>query len=179
MININLLPWREEQQEQNRKSFLASLVALVLLLVAVTIGVHIYFKAQIRQQDSRNLYLLEQVQSYQRQIYEISNLKKEQQVFQDRMKVIQGLQVNRPESVRLFQALAEMIPQGIYVDSIIRAKDQLMMTGYAESNSHISHLMKNIQASNLLENPRLVKIGSREGEFKRDFELIMLVRSGG
>ena len=46
----------------------------------------------------------------------------------------------------------------MYVKSIRQTRDQINISGYAQANSRVSTLMRNLEASPLLERPDLVEI---------------------
>jgi type IV pilus assembly protein PilN len=175
MIDVNLLPWREEMREENRKHYFISLFAALLLALIATAGVHYYYHSQIAHQNSRNNYLSSQVQLYQRQIKEIQNLKNTRELLLQRMRVIQGLQAMRPFTVRVFDGLVQTIPDGIFVISITKNGNTVTVDARAESNTRISEFMRNINRSKLFTHPILGQIDSQNGEFKRSFTMTMQI----
>ena len=86
--------------------------------------------------------------------------------------MIESLQGSRAETVRLFNELARQVPAGIYLKSVKQAGNRIGLVGIAQSNARVSTLMRNLEASPLLERPDLVEIkavnvGSRRyAEFK-------------
>jgi len=50
------------------------------------------------------------------------------------------------------------LPDGIYLQEIERVGDKVTLLGFANSNSNISLLMRNIYGSSWLENPQLIEI---------------------
>lgn len=177
MIDVNLLPWREEQRAENLRHYLVSLVAVALATMIIAVGVHYYYIAQIENQNSRNQYLKSQVALFQKQIQEIATLKKSREALVSRMRVIQGLQAQRPFSVKVFDELVKIIPDGLFIQSIAKQGNAVTITGSAESNTNISDLMRNINKSKLFHNPQLAGIDEKSlGEFKRSFSMRMNIK---
>jgi type IV pilus assembly protein PilN len=75
-----------------------------------------------------------------------------------RKKVVESLQTNRTEGVRLLDQLVRQLPDGLYLKAVKQTGDMVNVTGYATSNARVSTLMRNFEASPWLEDPRLVEI---------------------
>lgn len=74
------------------------------------------------------------------------------------MRVIQDLQGNRSEIVKVFDELVRAIPDGVYLASFELTGDRVTMSGYAESNNRISALMRNLDTSKKYEESNLTKV---------------------
>ncbi len=75
-----------------------------------------------------------------------------------RKQVIEALQRDRSEAVRLLSELVKQMPEGVYIRSLKQNGIQISLNGYAQSNARVSTLMRNIDASPWLEKPQLVEI---------------------
>lgn len=158
MIPINLLPHREERRREQRKRF-AFVAVVTFALGAVIVGaVHTYFSNRIEAQGGRNQYLEAEIATLERQIEEIKKLKEQTQALLSRKKVVESLQSNRSETVRLLDQLVRQIPDGVYLKAVKQTGEKVTLTGYASSNARVSTLMRNLEASPWLESPALVEI---------------------
>jgi type IV pilus assembly protein PilN len=158
MIPINLLPHREERRKEQRKRFVA-LAAMTLVVGAVIVGaVHSYFGNRIQSQVGRNDYLQNEIAILDRQIEEIKKLKEQTEALLGRKQVVESLQSNRSETVRLLDQLVRQIPDGVYLKSVKQTGNRVNVSGYATSNARVSTLMRNLEASPWLESPSLVEI---------------------
>lgn len=177
MININLLPWREELEEEKKKEFLflivvASAMALIILLI-----IHIIISHAISLQNADNDYLKEQIKILEKQIIEVKALEKEKSELLEKMKVIQSLQASRPQVVKLFDGIVRLIPDGLYLTSLSRTGDVVHIDGKAESNTRVSTLMRNIENSNLLKDPKLSVIQAEASKQQNEKSQSILDRS--
>src|SRR5262245_33018781 len=102
MANINLLPWREQLREQQKKDFVITLGFVVVASALILFGVDRYFNAGIDNQNEVNAYLRDQIKLLDEKIVEIRELQEQKEALTARMTVIQELQGNRPVIVRLF-----------------------------------------------------------------------------
>ena len=160
MANINLLPWREELREERKKEFLVTLgivigVAFLLLFVGDR-----YVNKEIDNQTALNDYLREQIVVLDRELEEIRDIRAQKEELTDRMTVIQDLQGRRPVIVRLFDELVRTLPEGVYYNQITRSVDTISFEGVAESNNHVSDLLRAVENSEWFEGTDLQSVSS-------------------
>ncbi len=158
MIPINLLPWRAERRRLQRRQFgvMAGLTAFAG--VAIIVLGHGFLAQRIDNQSARNRYLDGEIAKLDKQIDEIKKLKEQTAALLARKRVVESLQSNRTEAVRLLDQLVRQLPDGLYLKQVRQTGDVVNVTGYATSNARVSTLMRNFDASPWLEDPRLVEI---------------------
>lgn len=158
MIPINLLPHRAERRKALQRQFVI-LVAMTALLAGLIWFVgHGYFEGRIQNQNNRNRFLETKIAELDKQIDEIKKLKEQTQALLARKRVVESLQTNRTESVRLLDQLVRQLPEGVYLKSIKQNGERVSVIGYATSNARVSTLMRNFEASPWLEAPQLIEI---------------------
>ncbi len=158
MIRINLLPYREERRQALRKQFFALTGLVAVLAIMIVIMVHGVIAGYIAQQESKNEFLKKEIAALDKEIDEIKRLKEQTNVLLSRKGVIENLQGSRAETVLLFNELAKQVPAGIYLKSLKQSGNRINLGGIAQSNARVSALMRNLDASPLLERPDLVEI---------------------
>jgi len=152
---INLLPWREELRQEQKKQF-GVLTALMMFLAAALVGlIHIQMVTKIDYQLSRNKFMSSEISKLDEEIAEISELRKVRRSLVERMEVIQDLQRSRPSIVHLFTEIVSTVPNGVYLESLSQTGNNLLMNGQAESNARVSTYMRNLDASDWLKAPNL------------------------
>jgi type IV pilus assembly protein PilN len=158
VIRINLLPHREEKRKARRQQFYA-LVGLVFA-VGITIWFfgYLVISGYISSQESTNGFLRAEITVLDNQISEIKKLRADTETLLARKQVIESLQSHRAETVYLFNELAKRIPAGVYLRSIKQTGLTVALTGYAQSSTHVSALMRSLDDSPLLERPTLIEI---------------------
>ena len=174
MAKINLLPWRQELRKQRQQEFIAILMGVVMVAVAIVLGGHMALSKQVSDQEERNAFIQAEIGKLDGQIKEIDELQKRREQLLSRMKVIQDLQGRRPVIVRIFDELVRVIPDGVYFTSLARTGDNFRITGVAESANQVSALMRNLDASPWFKNPQLSTVAadaahslSKEGDEKQ------------
>lgn len=177
MIRINLLPHREEKRKARRQQFYAVSGLIAVLAGLIVVMVHGVISGYISQQESKNDFLKKEIAVLDKDINEIKRLKEQTDALLSRKRVIESLQTNRAEAVRLFNELARQVPAGVYLKAIKQTGAKVNIQGYAQSNARVSTLMRNLEASPLLESPNLLEIkastvGNRRlAEFNLDVQI--------
>lgn len=158
MIPINLLPHRAQKRAAQQKQFLVIAAGMAMIAVGVVVLVHGYFAQRIESQQSRNKFLNNEIAGLDKQIDEIKKLREQTQSLLARKQVVEALQSNRTEAVRLLDQLVRQLPDGLYLKAIKQTNDIVNVQGYANSNARVSTLMRNFDSSPWLEQPTLVEI---------------------
>jgi len=142
MAHINLLPWREEQRQEQTRQF-ATVAALSLVLTGAAIFmVHVAFNNQTSHQQFRNKILQDEIKTLDASLKQIETLEETKDQLLARMDIIQSLQQQRPQIVHLFDDFVRTVPEGIYLTSIKQQGVHLTIQGVAESNGRVSAYMR-------------------------------------
>lgn len=160
MAKINLLPWRQELRKQRQQEFIAILMGVVIVAVAIVLAGHMALSKQVSDQEERNVYIKAEIGKLDGQIKEIDELQKRREELLARMKVIQDLQGRRPVIVRIFDEFVRVIPDGVFFVSLQRNGDTFKVSGVAESANQVSALMRNLEASPWFRNPQLSTVAA-------------------
>ena len=177
MAEINLLPWREEKREHDKKQFNLMLLFSFLIAVFILLATNYYAGVILESQEERNTILRNEIKRLDIQTKEIKKLKKIRMALISRMNIIQNLQETRPLMVRLVDEVVKVMPKGAHLVKLERVGEQVIMTGYAMSNSSVSLLMRNIEKSKWIHSPLLSEIKTKKvndkvvNEFKLSFYL--------
>ncbi len=155
MTRINLLPWREERRQEQKKQF-AMMALMTCILAAAIVGlIHFQMQSKIDYQQSRNRFLTNEIKKLDEEIKEISELQKVRRSLIERMEVIQDLQGRRPSIVHLFTEIVSTVPNGVYLQTLKQTGSNLLINGEAESNARVSTYMRNLAGSEWLKEPNL------------------------
>jgi type IV pilus assembly protein PilN len=177
MIRINLLPHREQKRKARLARFMVLAGISVVIGIAIVAAGYIALAAQISIQEERNAFLEEENAKLDKQIAEIETLKKERQLLLDRNKVVERLQVNRGEAVKILDQLTRQTPEGIYLSEIKQKDNIISLTGYAQSSARVSTLMRSLNDSPIFEQPNLIEIiaDAKTGQRLNVFRLTVVV----
>ena len=147
MAKINLLPWRDELREQRKKKFVAFCVGVAALGVASVFSGWVYFDQKLDDQEQANQLIVSTNQNLDTQLKSLDGLQERRNAIIERMKLIQGLQGQRPITVRLVDELVRVTPPTMYLSKFTRTGDKFTIEGKAESPNTVDELLRNLEAS--------------------------------
>lgn len=178
MAQINLLPWRDERRQEQKKEFLTILAIVLAAAVGLVLLADRYVNGQIEYQQSRNNYLTQNIRELDKKIAEIKELQRRRNQLLDRMRVIQELQGNRPIIVRILDQLVRTVPDGVFYTSLQTKDKTISISGVAESNNRVSSLMRRLDASDWLADPNLDRVNAapQYGDQATTFNLTVKVQ---
>ena len=173
MAHINLLPWREELRQEKKKAFIGVTAGMAILMGGVVLLVHMYFAGMMEYQESRNNFLRAEIKKVDESIKEIEELERQKEQLIARMRVIESLQQNRPEIVYLFDELAQLIPEGLFIEKLEQKDRAVVINGRAQSNARVSAFMRALEASPRFTTPMLdvITTDQRSTDRTRQFTL--------
>ena len=152
MAKINLLPWREELREQRKKQFITVCVAVALLGIASVLGTWFYLDQKLSDQQQANQLVVSTNQNLDTQLKSLEGLQERRNAVIERMKLIQGLEGQRPVTVRLLDELVRVMPATAYVTKYTRSGDKFTIEGRAESPNSVAELLRGLEASEWYRN---------------------------
>lgn len=175
MPRINLLPWREEERKTRQRDFLiAAGGAFVAAIVAVGLTMFV-FSQRIDGQQQRNARLQAEIAELDKAIAEIDGLEAQKARLLARMEIIEQLQRSRPEIVHLFDETTRRLPEGVYLTSIRQNGALVEITGVAQSSTRVSALMRQMDRSDWMTDPNVVKVETtREGPSRQASFIVTL-----
>lgn len=173
MIQINLLPWREQARKEKKLRFAITLGGFVGLTLFLVVLLHLYFYSLIRYQKNNNIFLETELKQEQLAIGTFNKKKKEQAEIDTHLRFIFTLRNKGYKATAVLDELAQIVPEAILLNKIIREGNMIFISGKAESNLQVTLFMENISQSRIFKQPVLTEItgkGSSSGE-ERYFQL--------
>ena len=174
MTEINLLPWRELKREQDKKQFTTYLAAGMVIAAMLVFAINHYAVEKVDAQRFLNHRLETEITELKKQIVEIENLQALRQGLIARMNIVQNLQSTRTLTVRLFDELIKVLPDGVFITRMDRRGDKITLHGFTQSNTNISDLMRNIANSYWIQNPELTEIKKTKETINKDINVFKL-----
>ncbi len=178
MSGINLLPWREERRIARDRQMLTIAILIWLTCGAMVFGAFQHLEALKKNQNQRNSYLTTEITKLDKKIEQIKKLQSQKDNLISRLQVIQNLQRQRTQVVRIFDDIVRKLPDGVYFDTINKKQRQFNFTGTAQSNARVSNLMESLAASNWFHDPDLsvINVTPSSGVRLSQFNLVVSQR---
>lgn len=175
MTQINLLPWREMRRKEAQRQFVSVAAGAVVLMGVLIFYAHLHISGLMAEQEARNAYLEKEIEAVDKKIAEIKQLESEREKLVARMNVVQQLQSQRPRIVHLFREFVDVLPEGVYLAKLKQQNNAITVEGFAQSNARVSSVMRNIDASEFLDKPRLEVIETTKTQDERMSRFQLLV----
>lgn len=161
-VLINLLPYREKIKKEKIQSFsilMGIFAAFGALLVFLD---NSYLSIKIEHQTERNDYIKSTNKELDQQIKSIADLKEKIKSTLAKRKVVEDLQKNRSDTVKILNDLANSLPDGVSLNSVSENNDLLTIVGTTDSNDKVSNYMLSLAQHPIFTNPHLIEIQSIE-----------------
>ena len=176
LIQLNMLPYREEQDKQKKAQFTRLMIFSGLIGVGLLVFTYVSLSGLILNQESRNQQLTAGIDQLNIQIKEVETLEAEKRDFLARKAKVEELENKRFEAARMIDSLNTVAPEGVYLTGI-KAKDvsTYTLSGKATSDSKIADFMRVIPSTNVFGQPSLDSINKVESV--QELELTVAVAS--
>jgi len=173
MVKINLLPWRDELRKKKQQEFVSGIGLGVLVTCLIMLIVYMYVESLKEYQGQRNSMIKNEIAVLDKKIQEIKDIEDKKNKLLTKIEVIQKLQESRPEVVHLFDELAKITPEGIYLSKLSQSGGNLTLEGKAESNARVSAFMRAIDNSQWMNSSNLsvIKAQAKNSGELNDFTL--------
>jgi type IV pilus assembly protein PilN len=173
MPRINLLPWREEERKKRQRDFMIAMAASFVAGVVVVAGTIFAYSQMIDHQQDRNARLEAEIVELEKSIAEIDGLERQKERLLARMEIIEQLQRSRPEIVHLFDEMTRQLPEGVYLTGMRQNGAAVELMGIAQSSTRVSALMRQIDSSEWLTDPGVIKVETTETGPSRQAEFVV------
>ena len=147
MAKINLLPWRDALREKRKKEFIAYCVGATLVGVLAVALAWFFYSQKLEDQEQANQLVVSTNQNLDVQLKSLEGLQEQRNAIVERMKLIQGLQGQRPVAVRLVDEMVRVTPSNMYITKFVRTGDKFTIEGKAESPNTVAEFLRNLEAS--------------------------------
>ncbi len=157
-VLINLLPYRQKIKSDKLKIlyvFLGLFVAVGFGLV--TLG-YTYVSLQLDNQELKNLYITKENKKLDEQIAEISTLKNDIRDTLAKRQVVESLQTDRSDGVKIMNELSNQLPEGSLLRTVKKMDDRLIITGQTQSSTKVSNYVTDLEKTDVFEKSNIIEV---------------------
>ncbi|TYT76102.1 PilN domain-containing protein [Desulfobotulus mexicanus] len=148
MIKINLLPFRSARKKENIRRQV-SVFMLSLVLVFLVMGI-VYKRMDTQVNEGReNLARLQtEARNLENQAKEVGVIRRELEILEQKLGVLESLETGRRGSVEIFEALTEaVVPQRMWLLNYKEDGGSVRMNGLALDDKTVADFMTNLEKS--------------------------------
>jgi len=156
MIRINLLPFRAARKKENIRRqvsiFLLSLIFVLLVLLLY----HFQLSHQIGTLNGQIKTTKKQLAGYQKISKEIAGIKHQLKILNDKLKIINQLELNRKEPIHLLDMMTTaVIPKRMWFTSFGSRNQTVNIKGIALDNKTVADFMTGLEKTALFASVNL------------------------
>jgi type IV pilus assembly protein PilN len=163
MIRINLLiEKRKKRRIIGPQNVAIALIAVNLAALVVSGSVTVWIKGKVEQLRGQSEANKSVMGTLTKKINEINKIDKQNKDFEQQSKLIEALRKNQSVPVRVVDEVGLLIPDGVWLNSLLFKDNTVSLEGTAFSNIDIVSFMDNLKRSADLDDVYLEE--SREGD---------------
>ncbi|MDQ1330985.1 MAG: Pilus assembly protein PilN [Thermodesulfobacteriota bacterium] len=156
MIKINLLPFRTARKKENVRRQLSILFFSLFLVFILLVYYNIKLSGQVKEIKSKVETTKIETAKYEKINNEIAEIKGKLEILKTKMNVINTLESNRYEPVRLMDTMTSLvIPKRMWFVSLDARGNTVNISGVAVDNQTVADFMTRLERSNLFETVNL------------------------
>lgn len=164
-IQINLLPWREEQRNKKAKSSVAFMIGGAILGVLVAGGYYGYLEYKNSDYTKATSYIQAKIKALEPKKKTLDELKQRKIKLNNQLDSIEALQENRASATHMIEELSIAMPEEVFLNEFSLSNGgNVTIEGEAKNDSEIAKLMTNLRASEWYIDPSLVFIRQDQGQ---------------
>ena len=171
MTTINLLPWRERRRELNRRAFVVGMAASIAGAAVLLAVAWLRTEAEIDKVRAANHGTAVRVADLDDRLQAAAGLRDTIAGTDARIATVRGLHRARFDTVRVFHELGGTLAAGVHYTSVARRDRAISVRGFAEAESSVSALMRNLDRSAQFGAPTLKNIADAGGQGMVAFDL--------
>jgi len=181
MIKINLLPYREKEKKENVKRQIIIISGSLLLFVLILLAGHLYISMTISDLEKKIKEAEAKLVVLDKKVGDIEGFKKDKKELEQKLAVINTLEVNRFFPLRVMDELNMLVPaKDLWLDKVAETGKNLRIEGVARDNGVLARFMRNMERASFVQSVDLVV--SKEKDFSgvklQQFVLTCVVKKG-
>ena len=170
MIRINLLPFRAARKKENVRQQISIFLLSFLFIFAAMFYYNMILNSEIKELDNNIATITKEMNKYSKINKEIASIKNNLAILKKKTDVIKDLEVSREESVRLLDAMTNMvIEKRMWLTSLEDREGRVSLKGIALDNKTVADFMTRLEQLELFKNVTL-KI-TKQKKFKKSIDL--------
>jgi type IV pilus assembly protein PilN len=145
MIRVNLLPVRAAKKKEMLRFQLTVAGLVTVLVIIVSFAAYFTVRSDASQLNSDIAKGKDELDGLKKKIGELSKIKEQKAVVEEKLKVINKLEAGRSGPTKLFDSIAESMPEKMWLIAIKEDVQLITIKGYATSDEVVADFMRGLQ----------------------------------
>ncbi len=144
MIRINLLPVRAAKKKESLRFQLTIGGLVTFLVIAITLLLYITFSNEVKAVTNDITRGEQELAALKSKIGELSQIKVQKKLLEDKIKTVEKLQADRTGPVRLLSQLSLSVPEKAWIYSLHEGGGSVKVNGLAAYDDVVADFMRNL-----------------------------------
>jgi type IV pilus assembly protein PilN len=181
MIEINLLPVREEKRKADVRQFAAMLLASFIGSVVLAGLVHAKLANDVARTKGALVQLQRQIDTFKPQLEQVERYRATKQAIEAKLAVIDRLERSRSGPLHILTELSAHSPERLWLTGLTAENEQITVRGMSLDNELVALFMTALGDSLYFENVELQSTEAKEVDGLRlnEFELSAMITIPG
>ena len=155
MIRINLIPHRSQFRHKQIIEYITVLFASILLVAAIIVTIDIWSSQELSNLQNEKSALKLQNSLLSKKIGELRNLADLRKEVEGKLEIVDELQAGRFRALNTLDAIANAIPQNIWITMLRDKEGSIEVLGFGESSQAVANFMRALQLSKTFDDVSL------------------------
>ena len=176
MIRINLLPFRAARTKENVRRQVTIFCLLVLLIGTGMSGYSMVVGAKVSSYKKKVQKTQAELNTFKKRAREVDAINKKNRVLQQKIDIIEELQVVRKAPVRVLGEMTELlIPERMWIQSYVEIGSKVTLKGSALDEITVADFTRKLEDSESFSRANLLVLRrgkSKNGVALKNFEIV-------
>jgi type IV pilus assembly protein PilN len=181
MIKINLLPYREKAKKEDLQRQIVIISGVLVVFLLIVFAVHLFFTMSINGMENKIRAAEAKLVGLNKKVGDIEGFKRDKRELEQKLGVINSLEVNRLFPVRMLDELNMLVPaKEAWLEKITQTGQDLRIEGMAKDNGAVARFMKSLEKATFVQSAELVVSREKEvaGVKLQQFILTCVIKKG-
>ncbi|MFQ5428018.1 MAG: PilN domain-containing protein [Thermodesulfobacteriota bacterium] len=147
MIRINLLPIRAARKKEFIRFQMTIAALATIFVISISLAYFFTVRSEARMLRDDIVRGEEELKQLRRKVGELSRIKQQKQVVEEKLRVINGLEAQRTGPTTVFRIVSNAIPKKAWLTAFKDQGSVVTLTGYAFNDETVAEYMRRLQKS--------------------------------
>jgi type IV pilus assembly protein PilN len=164
MIKVNLIPVKRRKKSKPLPTFIITMVIVTIGVSIVMAYLFFFFNSRLSAKKAQFADNGKKIAELKEKIKAVESFEQLNKTFQQRNDIIEQLSKNRSVPVKLLDEISNLLPNGVWFQTMTVSGDNISIDGYAFTNTDIVSYVDNVKNSKIFTDVYLQESKSTEIE---------------